>query len=66
MTPLALRLALGLSQEAFAHLLGYSVTSVSKWETGRYPPGRHALEALAQLERRTQRKRRKRKITERG
>lgn len=54
---LRLRLLLRLSQEAFARRLGYSVGSISKWETGRYPPGRHAQEALASLERRTRRKR---------
>ena len=52
MTPLALRQFFGLSQEAFARKLGYSVGSISKWETGRTVPGRQAQAALARLERR--------------
>lgn len=37
------RMALGLSQEDFAHLLGVSYASVNRWESGRAKPSRMAI-----------------------
>jgi putative transcriptional regulator len=46
----ALRLALGFTQEDFAHHVGVTVASMNRWEKGTTRPSRlarRALEALA-------------------
>lgn len=45
-----LRKKLGLSQEAFAHVLGVTFQTINRWERGTYKPSRLALEKLKQLE----------------
>lgn len=47
----AMRLRLGLSQEAFAPVLGVSMHTVNCWERGKRKPSRLAMEKIkAQLE----------------
>lgn len=41
------RSALGLSQERFAELLGWSVNAVGRWEAGRTHPPAAAFDHLA-------------------
>jgi DNA-binding transcriptional regulator YiaG len=45
----ALRHALGISQQQFAHKLKRSVTIVSRWENGHASPDTHSLHALRLL-----------------
>ncbi len=47
---LALRAALGLSQEQLARRLGVSFATVNRWERARTVPGTAALEGIAVLE----------------
>jgi len=49
----ALRTRLGLSQAALGALIGVSVTSINRWESGRVSPKNGAiLGIIAKLERR--------------
>lgn len=45
-----------LSQEDFAALLGVTVFTVCRWETGRFKPSRLALAALGALSKKQARK----------
>lgn len=47
-----LRLALNLSQQRFATKLGVGITTVVRWEKGRYSPSPLALARLEALQRR--------------
>ena len=44
-----LRLALGLTQERFARELGVTLSTVSRWETGRSQPSALAQRRLEEL-----------------
>jgi DNA-binding transcriptional regulator YiaG len=44
-----LRVNLGLSQEAFAHLVGVSFGTINRWERGVFKPSRLALEQIKSL-----------------
>ena len=48
-----IREALGFTQVEFAHELGISVTTISRWEQGRNKPGRVAAKLLEQMEQKT-------------
>lgn len=45
----ALRLRLALTQEELARQLGVSLSTVSRWETGRSAPSRLARQRLSEL-----------------
>jgi DNA-binding transcriptional regulator YiaG len=45
----ALRLRLALTQEELARQLGVSLSTVSRWETGRSSPSRLARQRLSEL-----------------
>ena len=47
-----IRDALGLTQEEFAHDLGVSSITVSRWERGKVVPSRLAVRQLAEFARR--------------
>jgi DNA-binding transcriptional regulator YiaG len=51
----ALRIALGMSQQQFAHRIKRSVTIVSRWETGNASPDTHSRDALRKLNKRAKR-----------
>ena len=54
----ALRTRLGMSQAALGALIGVSVTSVNRWESGRVSPKSGAVLAIiARLERRERQRR---------
>ena len=44
-----IRLALGLTQEEFAHQLGVTLSTVNRWENGRTTPSRLARKQIAML-----------------
>jgi DNA-binding transcriptional regulator YiaG len=44
-----IRLALGLTQEEFAHRLGVTLSTVNRWENGRTTPSRLARKQIASL-----------------
>jgi len=51
---LEIRTALGVTQEQFAHGLGISVQTVSRWERQKHTPGRRAkqrIEAIGEVAR---------------
>jgi len=43
------REALGLTRERFAKQLGYSATTIKRWEAGNLKPGRDAAQRIQQL-----------------
>lgn len=43
------RIKLGLTQEAFAQLLGVSFQTINRWERGSFKPSPLALEKINQL-----------------
>jgi len=45
----ALRLKMGLTQEDFAHRLGVTLPTVSRWEHGKSKPSRLAKKALEEV-----------------
>ncbi len=47
---LKMRRTMGLSQEAFAHLLGISWATVSRWENGKYKPSQLAVEKILKIQ----------------
>ena len=44
-----IRLALGLTQEEFAHQLGVTLSTVNRWENGRTTPSRLAKKQIEML-----------------
>ena len=44
-----IRQSLGLTQEEFAHQLGVTLCTVSRWETGKTTPSRLAIKQIQQL-----------------
>lgn len=44
-----IRQSLGLTQEEFAHQLGVTLCTVSRWETGKTTPSRLAIRQIQQL-----------------
>ena len=44
-----IRTKLGMTQEEFAHELGITVGTVSRWENGRFRPSKLALSSLSSL-----------------
>lgn len=44
-----IRKLLGLSQEALAERIDYSVSSVRKWEKGKRTPRKRAMDAINEL-----------------
>lgn len=47
-----IRKKLGLSQEAFAHVIGVAVKTVNMWENGKSNPSRLAVEKMEMLDKR--------------
>lgn len=45
----SIRLSLGVTQEKFAHLLGTTVVSVCRWESGKTKPSRLYIKELKEL-----------------
>lgn len=45
----ALRTAVGMTQEKFAHEIGVTVSSVNSWETGKREPSPLACREMARL-----------------
>lgn len=45
-----IRIEMGLSQEEFAHKLGVSVRTVSRWETRETKPSRMAQKLLEEIQ----------------
>jgi len=52
-----IRLALALSQEAFAHLIGVSFQTINRWENGAFKPSRLAIEKIKSLTNKMEKKR---------
>jgi len=48
----ALRLEMGLSQEAFAHVVGVSLQTIGRWESGNSKPNQLAIKTLRKTKRR--------------
>jgi DNA-binding transcriptional regulator YiaG len=44
-----IRQSLGFTQEEFAHHLGVTLCTVSRWETGKTTPSRLAIRQIQQL-----------------
>lgn len=44
-----IRIKLGLSKEAFGHLLGVTLSTVTRWESGAFKPSKLAAEKINQL-----------------
>jgi len=44
-----IRMKLGLSQEAFAHLIGVTFGTINRWERGAFKPSRLAVEQIKAL-----------------
>jgi len=44
-----IRMQIGMTQEQFAHLLGVSVGSISKWESGKTLPSPLAIDKIKSI-----------------
>ena len=45
-----IRNKLGLTQDAFAHLIGISCQTINRWERGVFKPSRLALDKIKSLD----------------
>lgn len=45
----AIRMSLGLTQEAFAHFLGVSFPTINRWENGACKPSKLAIDKIKLL-----------------